>query len=285
MSECLLTDPPGRSYHAYYGPDKNLMPTDEIEQDRLDIHHEIMLLVASNTLHQAPVSPANRVLDLGTGTGIWAIEYADAHPEAEVIGIDLSPIQPSWVPPNCRFEVDDFELDWTYQKNSFDFIHGRNVVPSIKDLPGTLKQVKDHLKPGGYIELAELGWEMFSDDNTLKDSWAPKRCFDLGREAMQKLGRPVPTKEWLEQTLRDAGFVDVVVKTWKHPMGGWPKNKDLKQAGKLFVVSTETGYHAYHMTLLTRVHGWTSEKADELCKQAHAAHCDTKSGVHAYSLL
>jgi methylase of polypeptide subunit release factors len=33
------------------------------------------------------------VLDIGTGTGIWAIDFADEHPEAEVIGTDLSPIQ------------------------------------------------------------------------------------------------------------------------------------------------------------------------------------------------
>ena len=38
---------------------------------------------------------AKRVLDLGTGSGIWAIEYADAHPEADVTGVDLSPVQPS----------------------------------------------------------------------------------------------------------------------------------------------------------------------------------------------
>lgn len=41
-----------------------------------------------------PNSNARRVLDVGTGTGIWAIDYADEHPEAKVIGVDLSPIQP-----------------------------------------------------------------------------------------------------------------------------------------------------------------------------------------------
>lgn len=41
-----------------------------------------------------PNSNAKRVLDVGTGTGIWAIDYADEHPEATVIGVDLSPIQP-----------------------------------------------------------------------------------------------------------------------------------------------------------------------------------------------
>ncbi len=58
---------------------------------------------------------ATRVLDMGTGTGMWAIDYgtvihpaavlpwahdttdrtpADANPGTEVIGVDLSPIQP-----------------------------------------------------------------------------------------------------------------------------------------------------------------------------------------------
>lgn len=33
-----------------------------------------------------------------------------------------SPIQPSWIPPNCKFEVDDAETDWTYPSDSFDLI-------------------------------------------------------------------------------------------------------------------------------------------------------------------
>lgn len=96
MEEYLVEN--GRRYHAYYGPDKNLMPSDEIEKERLDVHHEIMLLVAGRKLHAAPVntSKAHRVLDLGTGTGIWAIDYAHQNPSAKVIGLDLSPIQPNW---------------------------------------------------------------------------------------------------------------------------------------------------------------------------------------------
>ena len=54
-----------------------------------------------------------RVLDLGTGTGIWAIDVADEFPNAEVVANDLSPIQPSNVPVNVRFEVDDIESKFT----------------------------------------------------------------------------------------------------------------------------------------------------------------------------
>ena len=37
---------------------------------------------------------------------------ADKYPSAEVLGIDLSPTQSPWQPPNCRFVIDDIEADW-----------------------------------------------------------------------------------------------------------------------------------------------------------------------------
>lgn len=58
---------------------------------RLDIHHEIMLLTSNRDLYKAPISPTetHRVLDIGTGTGIWSIDYAEQNPNTEVIGMDL----------------------------------------------------------------------------------------------------------------------------------------------------------------------------------------------------
>ena len=34
---------------------------------------------------------------------------ADKYPSTTVLGVDLAPIQPTWVPPYCHFEVDDIE--------------------------------------------------------------------------------------------------------------------------------------------------------------------------------
>jgi hypothetical protein len=52
------------------------------------MHHEVFRLILEG-LHRAPVHNPGRILDIGTGTGIWAIEMADKYPEAEVIGMDL----------------------------------------------------------------------------------------------------------------------------------------------------------------------------------------------------
>lgn len=60
-------------------------------------------------------------------------EFADLNQSADVIGVDLSPIQPKFVPPNCRFEVDDITQDWTYPTNHFDFIHVRGLIGCLPD--------------------------------------------------------------------------------------------------------------------------------------------------------
>lgn len=53
------------------------------------MHHEIMLMMLDGELYLAPVKDPQRILDIGTGTGIWAIDAADKHGGAEVIGVDL----------------------------------------------------------------------------------------------------------------------------------------------------------------------------------------------------
>ena len=65
------------------------------ELDRIDIKHHVMKLLCNNHLHLAPLENPQRILDLGTGTGIWVMEMADQYPSATIVGTDLSPIQPS----------------------------------------------------------------------------------------------------------------------------------------------------------------------------------------------
>jgi len=107
------------------------------------------------SLHFAPVSRPQQILDIGTGTGIWAIEMGDAHPNAQVLGTDLSPIQPELIPPNCIFEIDDCEMDWTWPDNHFDYIHIRDLQGSIRDWAKFMKEAFRCCKPGGIVELVD----------------------------------------------------------------------------------------------------------------------------------
>lgn len=46
----------------------------------MDIFHKLFLVARYEQLHSAPLIPGGdniRILDLGTGTGIWAIDMAE----------------------------------------------------------------------------------------------------------------------------------------------------------------------------------------------------------------
>ena len=72
------------------------MPNDESELDRLDLSHQMFKIIMSDKLFLAPISKPGKILDIGTGTGIWAIEMGDDFPDSEILGTDLSPTQPTW---------------------------------------------------------------------------------------------------------------------------------------------------------------------------------------------
>ncbi|KAF8245525.1 S-adenosyl-L-methionine-dependent methyltransferase [Wilcoxina mikolae CBS 423.85] len=272
----------GRRYHAYFGIDKYLLPTDEKEQERLDMHHEIMLALLGGKLHLAPLASPKYILDVGTGTGIWAIDMADTYPDAEVIGTDLSPIQPEWVPPNCKFEVDDAEQEWAYQPDCFDFIHVRNLVQSISDWPEVMSEIYRCTKPGGWVELAEAGTETFSDDNTLGNAFV--KFHEYLNEAMLKIGRPPATAALLRQRLEDAGFVDVRAVDFKQPFGPWPKDQRMKTIGAMFLLNAETGMEAYGMVPFTRVLGTMDvEEAQKICREGLTA--ARNMNHHMYTLF
>jgi hypothetical protein len=67
----------GRLYHADWIDGKYLFPNDEREQRRLDSQHDF--LFDSNSLHKAPLQGLLNVLDVGTGTGRWAMAFAEAY--------------------------------------------------------------------------------------------------------------------------------------------------------------------------------------------------------------
>ncbi|KAK8075679.1 hypothetical protein PG997_010342 [Apiospora hydei] len=144
--------------------------------------------LTNGKLFYAPIDDnPQKIIDLGTGTGIWAIEVGDLYPSAEVTGLDLSPIQPVWVPPNVKFLVDDVEDTWLNGDN-IDFVHLRNMVPILSSPVALLKQVFDNLKPGGWVELQDVDGAVHCDDGTLPSDWPLVQFCDLMIEAFAKLG-------------------------------------------------------------------------------------------------
>ncbi|KAH6701342.1 S-adenosyl-L-methionine-dependent methyltransferase [Leptodontidium sp. MPI-SDFR-AT-0119] len=141
----------GRGYHGYH-EGKYLMPNDEPERDRLDLQHRLFCLTLGESLHLARLPTIHRALDIGTGTGIWSIDFAEKHPDVQVYGVDLSLMQLEWSPPNCTFEIDDLSLSWTFEF-LFDFIYGRMLFCSFSDLLHVFREAFKALTAGGVIEM------------------------------------------------------------------------------------------------------------------------------------
>lgn len=254
----------GRRYHAFR-EGTYVFPNDEPEQERMDLHHEMYRRAMSGRLHVAPL-PANmeekRILDLGTGTGIWCVEMADLYPQAEVVGNDFSPVQPSFVPRNLKFEVDDIESPWTHRQ-PFDYIHSRFLAGAIADWPQLVRRCYDNLAPGAIVEFQDGYLLIYSEDGSTRGTWLEKWSTDIAKAATQG-GRTVQPGLYLEQWIREAGFEDVHHKRIRLPLGVWPKDKQLKEVGAFNLVQLREGLEGFSLALFTRILGWSTDELEVL---------------------
>ncbi|KAK1761593.1 secondary metabolism regulator LAE1 [Echria macrotheca] len=271
----------GRTYHAFRDG-RYYFPNDETENERLDLQHHIFYLTLNSKLGLAPPCEkgykVGRVLDLGTGTGIWAMDYGDEHPEAEVIGIDLSPTQSQFVPPNVSFQIDDFEDDWTFSQ-PFDYIHSRMNNSSVMDWKRYIKQCFTNLNPGGYLEIQEFGVAK-SDDDSLPTDSALKKSMDLFQQAADITHHTLVELDSLADMLRDTGFVDIVVSWYKWPSNTWPRDARFKELGMWNNENVTSGLQGFLMAALTRTLGWQREEVDVLVAKARTDVNNRR--IHAY---
>ncbi|SCO12194.1 related to TAM domain methyltransferase [Fusarium fujikuroi] len=269
----------GRRYHAFR-EGTYPVPNDEDEQDRMDLVHHVYSILLDGKLHLAPIGAnPQRVLDLGTGTGIWAIDFADEHPSAEVIGNDLSPIQPEWNPPNCTFEVDDFEDEWLY-RSEFDFVHARELEACVGDEDLMLQRAFRHIRSNGYIELQGVDARFESDDGTLDKAPSAKSWMKHLIEACAKFGKPVDCADKWKDRLIKAGLVDVQQDVRKLPIGPWPKDPKLKELGRYQAIQESKVIDSYTPKLFEYALGWSAEEIQVLMAQVKNEL--RNPGIHLY---
>ncbi len=165
-------------------------------------------------------------------------DFADENPEANVIGTDISPIQPTWVPPNAlllvadppepvlpltrgqkRSQIEDCTQEWTFPENEFDYVHIRYLIGSIADWTAFFKEAYKVLKPGGWLESFEPSSFVKTEASSPPfpttspvNQWGP--LFEAGGKM---IGRSftVVEDDTQKKAMEAAGFVDVTVKEFK----------------------------------------------------------------------
>ncbi|KAB5560045.1 S-adenosyl-L-methionine-dependent methyltransferase [Coniochaeta sp. 2T2.1] len=265
----------GRRYHRFREGQYNF-PNDDVEQEREDMKHAMVKMLCQQ-LHFAPIGERpQEILDIGTGTGIWAIEMGDQYASANVLGIDLSPIQPDWVPPNVKFMVDDVESPWLHPRNHFDYIHSRHTVMAIKDWPRLLRRSREHLRPGGWAELQEVHHFPTSANGSLAPDHPVAQYWSLINQGLTSLGIDFQATSHgrLADMMRECGYVNVTHKVFHVPIGTWPKNKVLKAVGLYWRTILLDGIQAIALGPLTRGCGWAREDVELFLVQVRKAYHD-----------
>ncbi|KAE9371715.1 S-adenosyl-L-methionine-dependent methyltransferase [Stipitochalara longipes BDJ] len=241
----------GRTYHKY-NQGNYFLPNDDEEQDRLDLQHHLFSLTFDGHSSLAPIANPTKVLDIGTGTGIWAVEYALQNPSATVTGSDLSPIKRKSIPPNCNF------INYPIH---FDYIHGRALFSCFREPLSVFQSALTSLEPGGYFEMQEIYFRPHSNDSTISgtalEAWNAKVV-----EGAKILGKDwwcTPRyKGWFEE----AGFVDVQEKIFYWPGNEWAKGEKQKELGRMMFANSLKGVSAISLMVLTKVFGMSVEEVE-----------------------
>ncbi|TEA12223.1 Secondary metabolism regulator LAE1 [Colletotrichum sidae] len=195
--------------------------------------------------------------------------------KGKVTGVDLSAIQPPWVPPNVKFEMDDVESPWVGDK-LYDYVMCRFMTSSIKDWPKLVDNIHRHTTPGGWAEFQDLDLTYYSDDGSLTEqhkTWIWHKKFI---EASELLGQePSPVKR-LKRLVEDAGFDKIHHKRYKVPVGLWPKDPYIKDLSMHNMVQLLEGMEGLSLRLFYGVLGWTEKELLALLAQVRN---EIKTGV------
>ncbi len=231
---------------------------------------------------RADLNSPLRILEVGCGTGFMTNYLAEKYPEAEVIGIDLSPVPCTGVREGVKFIQGDF-LELLHgpakhglQKGSFDYVFSRMLVFGITDWSGYVARVKEVLAPGGHIELQEIDFNYFDgDEKLLSSSWT---WLEDQHTAFLERGLNIYAGSNLATYLKEAEFLDVQMRQFRWIFGKWIGHPETDMIGEYSArYLPPANFGAYSKVM---GHKRTQQQLDEVKKQMFEAYAWTDKGGH-----
>ncbi|ORX38292.1 hypothetical protein BD324DRAFT_680041 [Kockovaella imperatae] len=185
MENAIFREDAGRRFQATN--DDYSLPADELEFARLDYQHFGLKARASPTQlyhdknYLAPIPEAlkddgtgqrKRGLDIGAGTGIWAIEMAQEFPSVDWTALDLIPVQRDGTPDNLHFMQEDASIGIGFPDDYFDCVHARALIAGMRNWPKFIEEVIRVTRPGGLVVFIEPNLPMGLYKSTAEETRA-----------------------------------------------------------------------------------------------------------------
>lgn len=198
--------------------DRYLMPRQPSEVNRLDLQH-FGLRELLGTNHLAPIGEPRTVLDVGTGTGQWAIEISKEFPEALVVGVDQAHEAVRHTAEGYDYVRVNLLRGLPFGDGAFEYVHQRLLRAGIPAAawPGAVAELARVTAPGGLVEVGESG-EYWGNAGP-----AATRFFGLMRELGARFGMDTqgPPGLGVPRMLAEAGLDEIGERQVTVPIGEW----------------------------------------------------------------
>ena len=223
-------------------------------------------------------------MDLGCGTGIWALDVANKFPNAHVVGIDLAPIQPPNGPKNCDFYSSfDYESLWEMGEESWDIIHMQMGSGSVMSWPSLYRRIFSHLRPGAWFEQVEIDFEPRCDDCSLEGT-AIAGWYKYLKEATQRTMRPIAhSARETVSCLQEAGFTEIDHQIVGLPLNPWHHDDQEKKVARWYNLAFSESIEPFSLAVFSRVY---ESSLDYIQKTTDAVKRDAyNTDLHVYNIL
>ncbi|KAF7370401.1 Methyltransferase str2 [Mycena sanguinolenta] len=135
-----------------------ILPVNENEWDRLDAQSNAMDKFLGNKLPPEDIGQPRKILEIGAGSGAWAIHAAKLYPEAEVLAIDMNPLPARPLPPNLSYKQVNVLEPFPFPPGTFDVVHIRLTLCHLPDAFSVLSRIIDLVAPGGWLLADDINW-------------------------------------------------------------------------------------------------------------------------------
>lgn len=242
-----------------------LLPKDEEEDSRINLQHHALYNAIGNH-YIAPISPTLRtILDVGTGTGIWADQMARLFPAAVVVSLDIALSSFKHSPmENCFLCQGNVLTGLPFPDAFFSYTHQRLLVAAIpaEQWPGVVRELIRVTRPGGWVELIEI-------DNRMQNAGpATAKVQQFMEEISTDLGFNWEVVRNLGGRLKQEGLQHVEMQPIPIPVGDWGG-----RVGKMMKIDLLAATNALKGRCCSRV-GITDAEFDQMV-QAMAQEWET----------